>query len=281
VLRIDPAVPPVWSTPDRLQFGLDPVLAVLDPVPLGAERVVHALTLGTSRRALEAIAAEGGVDDLDGLLDRLAPAMLRRGAPAPAPLRVAIDAPEDLATLLRPLLVPVEPDGVPDVVVVAAHHLIPPAATVRRLADDIPHVGLVFGDQAAVVGPLVLPGRTPCLRCADEHRLADPTWRAVAAQLLRRTTSRTATSLRTRLAASAALGDALESLHAGEPTGLEGAALRIGADGAVSRLPRPWHEACWCRSPIPAPRESATDGAPPAAAPPSAPTTAAAGPAPA
>ncbi len=280
MLRIDPAARPVWRTPDRLQFGLDPALAELDPVPPGAEHVVHALTLGVDRQGLGTIAAASGLDDLDGLLQRLRPALLEPGAPEPARPHVAVDGPPDLAALVLPWLVPPETDR-PDVAVVAAHHLVPPAETVRRLADDLPHVALVFGDQAVVLGPFVVPGRTPCLRCADEHRLEDPTWRAVAAQLLRRTTSRTATSLRTRLAAAAALGDVLESVRCGSPTGLEGQAMRIGADGAVSLLPRPWHAACWCRSPAPAPPGTATGAAPPAAAPGSAPTTAGGGPAPA
>ena len=281
MLRIDPAARPIWRTPDRLQLGLDPVLAELDPVPPGAEQVVHALTLGVDRRGLAAVAAAGGLEDLDGLLDRLRPALLERRDPEPEPLQVAVDGPPDLAALIRPWFAPVETDR-PDIAVVAAHHLVPPEATIRRLAADVPHVALVFGDQAVLLGPLVIPGRTPCLRCADEHRLGDdPTWRAVAAQLLRRTTSRTATSLRTRLAASAALGDALESFRSGAPTGLEGLAMRIGADGSVSRVPRPWHAACWCRSPTPAPPGTGTAGAPPAAAPATWPTTAAGGPWPA
>jgi hypothetical protein len=281
VLRIDPAARPLWTTPDRLQFGTDPVLAVLDPVPVGAERVVHALGAGTDRTALEAVAAEAGLADLDGLLDALGPALLTRPTRQAPPLGVAIDGPDDLVAAMRPWFAP--PAGRPDVVVVAAHHLVPPAAGVRRLAEDLPHVALVFGDQAAVVGPFVVPGATPCLRCADEHRLEDPTWRAVAAQLLRRSTSRTAASTRVRLAAAAVLGDALEAVRDGRPTGLEGAAVRIAADGGISRSPRPWHAACWCRRPsaAPAPRGTATAAAPPAAAPPSAPMTSGGGPAPA
>ena len=285
MLRIDPSAPPLWRTPQSLQLGHDPALAVLDDVPHGAEAVLHALAAGTSRRRLEAVAQDAGLADLDGLLQQLRPVLTRRST-EPPPLRLAIDGPEDLAAMIRPWFGPPEPAR-PDVVVVAAHHLVPPADTVRRLADDVPHVAVVFGDQAAVVGPFVVPGRTPCLRCAEEHRLDEPTWRAVAAQLLRRGPARTATSIRVRLAAMGALGDALDRLRESDRTGLEGVAIRIAPDGSVSRVPRPWHERCSCRSPAtaapssPAPTGSATDGAPPAAAPPSAPTTPGAGPAPA
>lgn len=285
VLRIDPSAPPLWRTPDSLQLGHDPALAVLEDVPDGAEQVLHALAAGTSRRQLEAVAEEAGLADLDGLLTRLRPA-LRRGRADPPPLRIAVDGPPDLAELVRPWFGPPAADA-PDVAIVIAHHLVPPADTVRRLADDVPHIAVVFGDQAAVVGPFVVPGRTPCLRCAEEHRLDDPAWRAIAAQLLRRGPARTATSIRTRLTACGALGDALDTLREAGRTDLEGVALRIAPDGTISRVPRPWHGRCSCRSPdaaapsAPAPTGSATVDGPPAWAPPSAPTTPGGGPAPA
>ena len=201
-----------------------------------------------------------------------------RGGTEPRPLAVALDGPEDLAALARPWFGPPASDPA-DVVVVLAHHLVPPADTVRALAEDRPHIALVFDDQAAVVGPFVVPGITPCLRCAEEHRLDDPARRAVAAQLLRRGPARTVTSIGTRLAAFAALGDALDALRLHRGTGLEGAALRIAEDGGFSRERRPWHERCSCRSADgPAPTDPARPGtgtavAPPAGAPPTAPTT--------
>jgi hypothetical protein len=39
-------------------------------------------------------------------------------------------------------------------------------------ARGIPHLPVVLGEAGVVVGPLVLPGRTACLRCAG------PAWRA-------------------------------------------------------------------------------------------------------
>lgn len=285
VLRIDPATPPLWRTPDSLQFGHDPAVARLDGVPAGAEHVIHALALGTDRRSLERTADRAGVDDLGALLLRLDRVLLRR-SPEPPPLAVAVHGAEDLAALVRPWFAPAA-DGRTDVVVLVAHHLVPPADTVRWLAEDVPHLPLVFGDQAALVGPFVVPGRTPCLRCAEEHRLEDPARRAIAAQLLRRGPGRTARSIRARLTACAALGDALDALAETGTTGLEGFALRVAPDGTISRERRPWHDRCSCRPAdgpaptAPAPRGTGTAGAPPAAAPASAPTTSAAGPAPA
>jgi hypothetical protein len=48
----------------------------------------------------------------------------------------------------------------------------------------IPHVVATVRGQTGVVGPLVVPGITSCLRCADLHRRdADPRWPQLAAQL--------------------------------------------------------------------------------------------------
>jgi bacteriocin biosynthesis cyclodehydratase domain-containing protein len=50
--------------------------------------------------------------------------------------------------------------------------------------DQVPHLPASVDGQRAVVGPLVLPGRTSCLRCADLHRTdRDPAWPALAVQL--------------------------------------------------------------------------------------------------
>ena len=51
-------------------------------------------------------------------------------------------------------------------------------------AARIPHLPVRVRDGAGLVGPLVVPGVTSCLRCADLHRSdRDAGWPAVAAQL--------------------------------------------------------------------------------------------------
>ena len=56
---------------------------------------------------------------------------------------------------------------------------------VRDLHDaGVPHLPVRVRDGAGLVGPLVIPGVTSCLRCADLHRSdRDAAWPAVAAQL--------------------------------------------------------------------------------------------------
>lgn len=48
-----------------------------------------------------------------------------------------------------------------------------------------PHLPVVIRETTALIGPLVLPGRTPCLRCVELVRgERDPVWPALAAQLV-------------------------------------------------------------------------------------------------
>ena len=46
------------------------------------------------------------------------------------------------------------------------------AADPDAMALDIPHLAVTVAGASAVIGPLVIPGRTSCLRCRDLH-LAD------------------------------------------------------------------------------------------------------------
>jgi bacteriocin biosynthesis cyclodehydratase domain-containing protein len=48
----------------------------------------------------------------------------------------------------------------------------------------VPHLPVRVRDGAGLVGPMVIPGVTSCLDCADLHRCdRDAAWPAVAAQL--------------------------------------------------------------------------------------------------
>jgi hypothetical protein len=82
-------------------------------------------------------------------------------------------------TDLRPL-----PDEAADLVVLARPWAAsdPLAAAVHRA--QLPHLVATVRGEVGVVGPLVVPGVTSCLRCADLHRRdADPRWPRLAAQL--------------------------------------------------------------------------------------------------
>jgi bacteriocin biosynthesis cyclodehydratase domain-containing protein len=72
-----------------------------------------------------------------------------------------------------------------DLVVLTDALLPEPALLAALLAARTAHLPVRLRDGAGVVGPLVLPGRTTCLRCLELHRRArDPAWPIVAAQLV-------------------------------------------------------------------------------------------------
>ena len=64
-------------------------------------------------------------------------------------------------------------------------YLVADPRVVRELHDArVPHLPVRVRDGTGLVGPLVIPGVTSCLGCADLHRSdRDAAWPAVAAQL--------------------------------------------------------------------------------------------------
>jgi hypothetical protein len=72
----------------------------------------------------------------------------------------------------------------PDVVVVAPDGGRHPQLLRELATRRVPHLPVETRETSAVVGPLVLPGRSSCPQCLDLYRAErDPGWPAVAAQL--------------------------------------------------------------------------------------------------
>ena len=73
-------------------------------------------------------------------------------------------------------------DGtVPDLVVLTRPVL--PDLTDGLLRDRVPHLAVAAGEAIGVIGPLVRPGRSACLRCVDLRKAdADPQWPKIVAQ---------------------------------------------------------------------------------------------------
>lgn len=139
----------------------------------------------------------------------------------------------------------------PDVVVLA-DALVPDADQVAGLmAGGTAHLLVRLRDGVGLVGPLVLPGRSACLRCLDLHRLdRDPDWYRASALLA----GRTGQADPECAAATAALGTAqtLAALDGGAtrmPPPVLGATLRYDpAAAALHRQPWAAHPGCPCRA---------------------------------
>lgn len=111
---------------------------------------------------------------------------------------------------------------------------------------DQPHLVVRSLGQAVWVGPLVLPGRTPCLRCTDLTRTdADPGWPTVLAQLGQLELA--LPPLLRGWAAAVAAAQALTFLGGGRPD-TTGATLELTAGDLRTEL-RTWpsHAECGCR----------------------------------
>ncbi|MGE3288660.1 MAG: TOMM precursor leader peptide-binding protein [Pseudonocardia sp.] len=143
----------------------------------------------------------------------------------------------------------------PDVAVLA-DALVPDARRVRALHDaGVAHLPVRVRDGAGVVGPLVLPARSPCLTCVDLHRGdRDHAWPRIAALLQGRPGS--ADPACVTATAALATAQALAALDLGTATrpAALGATLTIGADTAsVTRRAWPPHARCRCGNARPRP----------------------------
>ena len=202
---LDPAMPVLLRPDGCLQIGWDPRRAVLVRPPDGLSApalasVLRALPLDTP--AAHRLAARLGLRDaagFDAILTGLHSAgVLQTGTRTPSPtLSIRVHGCGPLSELLIAGLrcsgarvghtshanATGAPAGV-DLVVLADWL----AADPRLLRDlhtaRVPHLPVRVRDGAGLVGPLVIPGVTSCLTCADLHRTdRDPAWPALATQL--------------------------------------------------------------------------------------------------
>jgi bacteriocin biosynthesis cyclodehydratase domain-containing protein len=191
---------------------------------------VHVVDRGAVRPA---DLAPGGltVADLHRLRGSAAADVVRRGAPE---------------AQTRPLA----PGRPPDVVLLASARPVDTDLTAMLHRAALPHLVVGVRETTAVVGPLVLPGRTSCLRCADLHRSdRDPAWPMLAAQLSGRPPPTQPEPCDVALAALAAALGALQCLTYldGEAATCRGGTLEFALPGGrLRRRSWPAHPRCDC-----------------------------------
>jgi bacteriocin biosynthesis cyclodehydratase domain-containing protein len=72
--------------------------------------------------------------------------------------------------------------ALPDLAILVGRH--PMELQADLMSDQVPHLAVAADEAIGVVGPLVIPGRTACLRCLDLTRAErDPAWPLILAQL--------------------------------------------------------------------------------------------------
>jgi len=244
VLRLDPLIPIVWRDPHTLQLGGDPALLVFERIAPHEERMLAALTSGVPRTALAAI-GDCPLAVVDGFLDRVRPFLAHREEAACAFTVRARGAHRQLVgATARALGLLARPESTARRAgIVVGMHAIPPGDYRDWLRRDVPHVGVMFGDERVVVSSVVSPGRTACLRCADlARRDADPDWPALASQLIERPAAAALDPILRAEALGAAARLLVEAVH----TDRVARGLVLTAQGRAERLPSAPHPECGC-----------------------------------
>ena len=265
-IRLDPAHPVLWRDADTVQLGADPVLTLPVEAPW-VPRMLQELVRGIPARAFEVVAHGVGAPlpaarrlraRLDPVLVQVLP---RRTA------RLMPSAVVGARTLLRleEALADAGVDVVDDpgaVAVIVRHGAVPARDAAALLAADAAHLPVAFDAGGSNVGPLVVPGRTPCLSCRDSHdRDRDPAWAALHVQLLERDPGRI--PLGGIAAAAESIADLLATRSDAMQSG-SGRMIRISRDGRRSTRTAGFHSDCLCRSPQGSARDAALRDAHPA-----------------
>lgn len=138
----------------------------------------------------------------------------------------------------------------PDLVLLTDATVADPVVSASLTALGVPHLLVHAAEGTGVVGPLVVPGRTSCLKCVDLHNTdVDPCWPALAAQLAAH--PQPADLATAQATAAFAAGQALRFLH-GSTAGhgdlpVWGAAVEIDVfTGRCARVEWRPHGDCPC-----------------------------------
>jgi bacteriocin biosynthesis cyclodehydratase domain-containing protein len=139
---------------------------------------------------------------------------------------------------------------VPDLAVIAGRP--DPVLLAALVRDRVPHLVAHADEAIGVVGPLVVPGRTACVRCVDLSKAGrDPAWPRILAQAATPVTAEAATqACDTVLAAATAALATAQALtlidRAGEPAAANGTLEVVLPEWQWQRRGWPPHPACPC-----------------------------------
>ncbi|MDO8396039.1 MAG: hypothetical protein Q7T31_16830, partial [Dietzia sp.] len=134
----------------------------------------------------------------------------------------------------------------PDLVILTGSIAVDPVVASALTRSGQVHLHVYARDGRVVVGPTVIPGASPCLRCVDLFRAGrDLRWPFVAAQLVGRSPSAGVPAL--TAAAALVLAEVSASREADRPLQTIGASVEINpAEGLWRRLEWPSSDRCTC-----------------------------------
>ncbi|MGF6821619.1 hypothetical protein M2317_000505 [Microbacterium sp. ZKA21] len=245
--RIAPEFAPLWRDGDTLQFGVAGDVRIRVDRPW-VERLVSRLCAGIPLASFDVAAHALGAPRREArdLLDALAPVLQTEDPPAPAAWTESLNIGDSriggwMLDALGDLGVPEAARTDRRAVGILLVHGSAAACQVNAYQrEDIVHLPVAFDFGGVSVGPLVVPGETPCLSCRDGHeRDRDPAWPLLHCQLVGRTDSPIAHAL---VAETAGVVERL--LRAGSA---QSSMVRISADGSRRRTAVKFHAECRCR----------------------------------
>jgi hypothetical protein len=146
---------------------------------------------------------------------------------------------------------PPPPDVSPDLVVLTRPWAASDPLVSGLQRTGAPHLVATVRERTGIVGPLVVPGATGCLRCADLHRRdADPRWPRLAAQLTSGEAPSGGATVTCLLTAVIAAVQVLAFLDGSGAPAVVDATLELRPPDLMPRLRRwPPHPGCACRDP--------------------------------
>jgi len=136
----------------------------------------------------------------------------------------------------------------PDLVVLVESDVADPVRGPALVTAGTAHLSVVVREADTLVGPLVVPGTGPCLRCLDLHRTdADPAWPVLLSQLRARRDPDGGEPAVTACVASGLATAAVLGHLDGMPTHPAGTVFEIAVPAAVPHR-RAWavHPECGC-----------------------------------
>jgi hypothetical protein len=144
-----------------------------------------------------------------------------------------------------------EDGGVPDLVILTGPVL--PDVVGALMRERVPHLATWTGEAIGVVGPLVRPSLSTCLRCVDLRKAhADPAWPKVLAQAtFTRARPQACDTVLAAMTATLAAAQALALIDRGGafPVTVNGTLEVVLPDWRWRRRTWPPHPACGCGAP--------------------------------
>ncbi len=247
ITRVDPGVPLLWRDAETLQIGIEGTLRIPASEPW-VELLIGRMAAGFRRASFDVLAHSVGAPRAEArmLLARLDPLLIDD----PEAPRAAWVESLDLADArceyrMREALADEgveigrrdDPDDIGVVLIEGASAAVQFA---RYLREDITHLPVALERGRITVGPVVVPGETPCLACRDQHdRDRDPAWPRMLAQLMNRSPGAVSAA---RIADAATVVAQLLSR-----TAQVGTSVEISADGRRAQRTVTFHGECRCR----------------------------------